>query len=432
MRCNPLRWLWGLIPVALLSWITVLGEQQRIENDLKGRTQALLAERGMPWAETDFKAREGVVLGRAAEVTEQKQAAVEAIKVWGVRSIEDRTDILELIKNYQWSAMMRGNDVTLSGYVPTEATRKAIAGTVRAALPGRNVVDQTKLARGAPDEKQFMAGIGFGLKQLAQLKGGRVGLDGNLFAIEGEAENPATYRSVKTAVTGALPGGIRLGSDGVTPPVIKPYTWAAALKGQQVDITGHAPSEGARDQIVAAAKKALPKATVTDRMVIGAGEPRDWQKVVATALAQLGQLTEGRAETRDAQLTVNGLAGQQDALDAVRRSLKADVPGGYAVTEQVRLDPKVVAEEEARRAAAAAAAEAARRAAEEAARRAAAEAEAKRRADEAARQQSAAVNTDDQRARRGRRATTSGCRRGSSHRCRRRTAPGSRGSAACG
>ena len=190
MRCNPLRWLWGLIPVALLSWITVLGEHQRIENDLKGRTQALLAERGLQWAETDFKAREGVVLGRAAEVTEQKQAAVEAIKVWGVRSIEDRTDILELIKNYQWSAQMRGKDVTLSGYVPNEATRKAIAGTVRASLPGRTVVDQTKLARGAPDQNQFMAGISFGLKQLAQLKGGRVGLDGTVFAIEGEAENP--------------------------------------------------------------------------------------------------------------------------------------------------------------------------------------------------------------------------------------------------
>ena len=34
MKCNPLRWLWGLIPLALLSWIALLGEHERIERDL--------------------------------------------------------------------------------------------------------------------------------------------------------------------------------------------------------------------------------------------------------------------------------------------------------------------------------------------------------------------------------------------------------------
>ena len=27
MKCNPLRWLWGLIPILMLSWISVLGAE---------------------------------------------------------------------------------------------------------------------------------------------------------------------------------------------------------------------------------------------------------------------------------------------------------------------------------------------------------------------------------------------------------------------
>ena len=34
MRCNPWRWLWGLVPVALMGWAAVQIEHARIERDL--------------------------------------------------------------------------------------------------------------------------------------------------------------------------------------------------------------------------------------------------------------------------------------------------------------------------------------------------------------------------------------------------------------
>ena len=392
MKCNPLSWLWGLLPLALLTWVAWLAETPKIERDLTSRSAAALAQKGLAWAMPSFTGRDGVVAGRAGEESEQKQAASVISSVWGVQSVADRTDVIELIKNYTWTAAARDNAVRLTGYVPSETARKEIIGTAKATFPGRTVDDQMKLARGAPDPTKWLSGITFGMKQLAGLKSGaKVDLDSQGLAIEGEAENANVYKAVKTALSGNRPQGLGLKSDKVVAPLAKPYTWAASLAGQQVELTGHVPSERQREQVLAEAKKSFPRATVSDKMVVGSGEPGDWQKVVTTALARLGQLSQGKADVRDSQVTLSGLAEREDIVEAVRRSLKSDIPASFKVTEQVLLDPKfrseeenrrMAAEEAAKRAAAEAAGEQARRAAaDEAARRAAAEAEAKRVAD---------------------------------------------------
>ena len=37
MRCNWRRWLWGLIPLMMVSWVAILVERGRIEQDLMSR-----------------------------------------------------------------------------------------------------------------------------------------------------------------------------------------------------------------------------------------------------------------------------------------------------------------------------------------------------------------------------------------------------------
>ena len=41
MRCNPWRWLWGIIPIAILSFLTVQWEHERIEADLREDSVAI-------------------------------------------------------------------------------------------------------------------------------------------------------------------------------------------------------------------------------------------------------------------------------------------------------------------------------------------------------------------------------------------------------
>ncbi len=386
MKCNPLRWLLGLIPLTILWWIGVLGTQSRIEADLAQRAGEALERAGLRWARADFKARDGLVGGRADEESEQRRAAIEIAKVWGVRALEDRTEVLETIKNYIWQASLGNGDVQLTGYVPNEAARKAILASARSALPRHKVDDQMKLARGAPEQKIWLGATNFAMRQLVGLKpGATAALEATGLVVQGEADSAKSYESVVTALNRSLPQGISLKSEKVIAPAVKPYTWAAALRGRQVELTGFAPSIPARDQVKATAERAFPGLSVVDRLSIGSGAPNGWQQMVTAALGKLSQLKQGNAEARDSQFSIAGLTETAETADAVRRSLRADIPSSFNVVEQIRQDPAVIAAEEARRAAEAAARraaeEAARKKAEDDARRATAEAEARRIAD---------------------------------------------------
>ncbi len=55
MRCHPARWLWGLIPVAMLSWLAVHVEVSSIQDDLERRSRLALADAGHDWASVAFR-----------------------------------------------------------------------------------------------------------------------------------------------------------------------------------------------------------------------------------------------------------------------------------------------------------------------------------------------------------------------------------------
>lgn len=393
MRCNPLRWLWGLPPLVALAWVAALAEKPRLEADLKARAEAALASRGLTWATADFSAREGAVAGLASEESEKAQAVSLVSSVWGVRTTEDRTSVLETIRPYIWSATRGDKALSLTGYVPNPAAKTAVVNSAKTAFPNYTIQDQLKLARGAPEQSEFLGGTAFALKQLAGLKqGGKAALEANGLVVEGEAETAASFNTVKTALGGAMPKGIVMKSDKVVAPAVKPYTWAVSHKGSQLELTGHVPSKSARDALVADAKKVFPRASVGDRMTYGSGEPRDWQKVAAAALARLGQLNDATVEMRDTDVKVVGFAEREELVETVRRGLRADVHSPFKLDEQIRLDPRVIAEREAR-----AKAEAEARAKAEAEAKARAEAEERRRSEEDAQRQAAARAAEAQR-----------------------------------
>lgn len=391
MKCNPLRWLWGILPLALAWWVALLSTQERVQQDLAQRTREHLDRTNLQWASVEFKGRDGMLVGRAEEESDQRRPAIEAAKVWGVRSLEDRIEVLQLIKDYVWRAAAQDNTLSLTGYVPNEAAHKAILGYARSAFPKHKVDDKLDFARGAPEQKVWLSGTQFALRQLAALKfGGRVALEGAGLVIDGEADSPQAYETVRNALSRSLPQGISLKTDRVVPPAVKPYTWAAALRGRQIELTGHVPSVTIKDQVKAAAERVLSGAQVVDRTTFASGAPRDWQKIVSVALTRLGQLKQGSAELSDTQLTFNGLTETEDAAEAVKRALRNEVAAPFRLVENIRQDPAVkAAEEAAKRAAEEAAArraqEEARRQAEAEARRDAAEADARRAAEEAAR-----------------------------------------------
>lgn len=87
MRCHPARWLWGLIPVAMLTWLAVQAEVGTIQEDLDRRSAAALAAAGHDWASIVFDGRDGLLVGQAASTRQREDAADLVRGIWGVRVV---------------------------------------------------------------------------------------------------------------------------------------------------------------------------------------------------------------------------------------------------------------------------------------------------------------------------------------------------------
>ena len=93
MRCHPTRWLWGLIPIAMLSWLAVHLETDFIQRDLETRSAAALRGAGFDWASVAFSGRDGLLVGQAAAPAQREEAAALVRTVWGVRAVETRVAV---------------------------------------------------------------------------------------------------------------------------------------------------------------------------------------------------------------------------------------------------------------------------------------------------------------------------------------------------
>jgi outer membrane protein OmpA-like peptidoglycan-associated protein len=321
----------------MLCWLTVLMTHTAIEADLARRSKEALTKAGLGWASATFSGRDGVLVGQATDDSEPVRSLATVRDTWGVRAVDNQVSLIERADNYVWGAQLRDNRIRLSGFVPNEEARRTINGVAQATFPGREIQDQTKLARGVPGRDAWLGGVSFALKQLAQLKRGNVDLDGLNLSIEGEASDSRSYRQVKTAITSGLPQTVKLKSEKVRPPVVTPYTWSVAHTGNQVALTGHVPSEKSRDDIFNATKKTFPKAAVIDRMETGSGEPKGFEQLALAAIRSLEVLDDGHADLRDAQVSLTGLAGTEAIADAAKKLLRAESISGVRYADQIKV-----------------------------------------------------------------------------------------------
>jgi len=202
MKCNPLRWLLGIIPILLLAGVAVVGERDRIEKDLSERTRQTLNQAGLGWASVIFDGRDAVLTGLAAEEPDPGLAATTVAAMRGVRVVRNQAGLIDRAERYDWVATRREGRVRLTGYAPNEKTRRDIIGLARGTFPTSEIADKMDLARGAPALDIWLGGVGFALKQLALLKSGSIRLEGTELTVAGEAVDAASYRTLKTALAG--------------------------------------------------------------------------------------------------------------------------------------------------------------------------------------------------------------------------------------
>ena len=336
MKCNPLRWLWGLIALLPLMLLAVLSSRSSIEADIKARAQAALKQNGFGWAEVTMDGRDAVLQGKAIEDGEPDKAIKVIYDTWGVRGTGNSASLIDKVDKYEWTAMRRDNKIRINGLVPSEKVRLDVLGMVKGTFPGLQVEDHMKLARGAPPLDVWLGGVGFGLKQLAQLKSGQVDLEQTSLSVSGEAHDVPAYTGVHKALASNLPKGVQLKKNAVRAPLVKPYLWSAKAVGGRLVLAGHVPNDKVREAILAAARHAAPKAQIADEMQLADGAPEGFAVATAAVLAEFAGMDEARADFRDGSATVSGLTESADRSEKVRGALKKGIPASFKVADQIR------------------------------------------------------------------------------------------------
>lgn len=337
MKCHPGRWLWGLLPVAMLVWLALAVEQDNIQADLRSRVTEKFSASGLRWASPGFDGRDAIVSGQALTTTERRRASEIADGVWGVRVVQNVATLQSVPQRYTWTAAREPASIVLSGFVPTEAARSGIVAATRSKFPAFIVEDQMTVARGGPNEQAWLRSADFAVSRLGRLSSGaRVDLEGADLMIAGRAGSSREYKLVRSELAQNLPGNMRLKGEKVLPPTVSPYVWGALYDGSQIELNGHVPGEEQRSEIAAHIKRTFPTATVIDRMSVAAGEPRNWQLAIMRSLSQLRELEDGEIAASDNNLTVRGETEHEETARAVRDALKAQVPAEFQVKEDIR------------------------------------------------------------------------------------------------
>lgn len=148
----------------------------------------------------------------------------------------------------------------------------------------------------------------------------------------------------RAALTAAGPGGPWAGGvTGVDASGVSvgrfdtPFEWSVRREGARVILSGAAPSENVREDLLVAAQRRFPNTQAVDRMHVAGGAPSPaFAEMAAAALRYLPDMATGEARIVDSQIVIIG-DGNQRAVDALRRGF-ANPPAPFRVRLAVTVD----------------------------------------------------------------------------------------------
>lgn len=344
MRCKPWRWLWGLIPLALLAIAALLHSRASIEADLQERTRYALEESGLDWASSSFTGRDAAMTGEAFDEADRERALDIVRNTWGVRLAEDQAGLAAEIRPYTWSAALANGRLRLDGYVPDDSERQQIKDLAERAHEGAAVDERLEVGRGVPNRDRWRKAVAFALDQLKALEEGDASLSDLNLSIRGRAKSPGDYKAVKAALAGGLPRGVKLVAEEITPPVVDPYLLNVTFSNGGLTIDGHASDDEAIAGIAAAAKRVFPKLRADIKLEAAGGAPESWRDAAETIFEEMAKLEEGFATIRNESIDFSGRALEQDTAEAVMQAIKERVPSNFRAQASVTYDKARLAE----------------------------------------------------------------------------------------
>jgi len=328
---QPGKWWVGLLPIAAL-WVLANGVRtESVEADLASRAQAVLTE--APEIASEMKA---TALGRDVRLEGLEFADGDGTRMGqavdranGVRLVDWRLQRVLPARPFEFAATRVGDELRLTGSVPTPAIRGKVRAMAKDNAAGKSVVDALAYATGAPNG--FESIVAYGLGEAAKLDGGSFGIVDTGYSISGAAGSFEIYDAA-IAATRSLPAGLQLARAEILPPEIKPYRWDASSDGKSVTLQGLAPSDAIRAEIAATATRLFAGRQVVNRMRLARGGPTgDFVRATTSALTELAKLADGETTMTDGELSIRGHGSASVTNDVVTASVRASLPEPFKV-----------------------------------------------------------------------------------------------------
>jgi OOP family OmpA-OmpF porin len=333
---QPLRWLWGLAPLALLWGAGNVFLDDGIQQDIGRRAIATATSvageaPGARPVTARVVGRDVAISGEALSADGAAKAIAQLNAEFGVRRALGGLSQVVAQRPYSWSATRQGQTVTLNGFVPDEETAKANVAAASAARPGLRVDDRQELAFGAPPGFQAMTRAA--LAELSKLASGKIALDDQRFCIEGKAETPDAFLGLKAAL-GTLPqAGFQAVECLLEPPVIAPYVWSAERRADgSLGIAGNYPSDDVRSRLIALLRSGFPDARIDDLTKPALGAPAAFLAKATRAIGELARLRSGKVELTGDAYAIAGQGPESfEACQALRLQIaQLDGPDSVA------------------------------------------------------------------------------------------------------
>jgi len=240
-----------------------------------------------------------------------------------------RADILAPeIRPYRWEASVDGSRLTLSGLAPNLSVRSDIARQAAQLFPGKPIVNQMGIARGAPDG-DFAKTAASVLTQLARLSEGRASSTDAQVSISGTGQAGVSSATVRESLASSLPSSFEIAAIDIKEGAISPYVFQLQKGDGQVKLTGYAPDDKARREIVAAATAAFFADTLEDELRVGNGAPTKFVDALKSTFPALARLWSGTLTAKDTVMTLDGLVIHGNAADQIRNGLAGAIPGSF-------------------------------------------------------------------------------------------------------
>jgi OmpA-OmpF porin, OOP family len=328
---QPGKWWVGLLPIAALCVLANGVRTESVEAEVASRAQAVLAE--APDIASEMKAK---AAGRDVRLEGLEFADGDGSRIGqavdranGVRLVDWRLQRVLPARPFEFAATRAGDELRLTGSVPTPAMRGRLLALAKESAAGKSVVDGLAYATGAPNG--FEAIVAYGLGEAAKLDGGSFGVVDTGYSISGAAASFEVYDAAMAA-TRSLPAGLQLARATILPPEIKPYRWDASSDGKSVTLQGLAPSDAIGAEIAGTAAKLFSGREVVNRMRLARGAPNgDFVRAATSALTELAKLADGETSMTDAELSIRGHGSAAVTNDVDNASVRASLPEPFKV-----------------------------------------------------------------------------------------------------